>query len=153
MEQKNNKKMEQKQACLQVRFLNSKARMPEKKSALAAGYDLFSTENVTIDPGCRKLVSTGLSIALPPHSYGRIAPRSGLSVKGIDVGAGVIDADYRGEIKVLLINHHDQDSCCVQVGDRIAQLIVEALVPVQLQVQHELSETERGENGFGSTGV
>ena len=92
-------------------------------------------------------------MAIPLGNYGRIAPRSGLAAKHmIDVGAGVIDADYRGEVKVLLFNLSDTDFQ-VNAEDRIAQIIIEKYTPTQIVEVEELSETNRGEGGFGSTGV
>ena len=138
-------------------FLHSElARLPKRADEGAAGYDLTSIENISIPPRSRSLISTGLSIQLPMYSYGRIAPRSGLSVKGLDVGAGVIDESYtKGLIKVLLINNSDNDFV-VNVGDRIAQLLVEPIY--YPDVEHvksldNLSITTRGANGFGSTGI
>jgi dUTP pyrophosphatase len=138
---------------MEVKLLNSLAKLPRRGSAGAAGYDLVSTERVTIYPGNRSLVSTGVAVKLPPGVYGRVAPRSGLSVKnGIQVGAGVIDADYRGEIKVLLFNQTLDNTFEVEPGDRIAQLICERCeLPEVIQVE-ELDDTLRGEGGFGSTG-
>ena len=101
----------------------------------------------------KKLIGTGIAMAIPIGNYGRIAPRSGLAAKHmIDVGAGVIDADYRGEVKVLLFNFGETDFA-VSEGDRIAQLIVEKYTQTELVEVTDLSETERGEGGFGSTGV
>ena len=139
---------------MEVKLLNEVAKLPRRASAGAAGYDLTSTESVTIYPGMRGLVSTGVSVKLPLGVYGRIAPRSGLAVKnGIQVGAGVIDADYRGEIKVLLFNHSGEEPFEVAPGDRIAQLICERCeLPEVIQVD-ELDETERGDGKFGSTGL
>ena len=98
------------------------------------------------------LVSTGLAFAIPTGNYGRIAPRSGLAVKNsINVGAGVIDSDYRGEVRVLLFNHGDVDFV-ISEGDRIAQLIIEKYTPTELVEVETLGETQRGEGGFGSTG-
>ena len=137
-------------------FLHSElAKLPKRADEGAAGYDLTSIENISIPPKSRSLISTGLSIQLPMYSYGRIAPRSGLSVKGLDVGAGVIDESFRGIIKVLLINNNDKDFV-VNVGDRIAQLLVEPIY--YPDVEHvksldDLSSTTRGDGGFGSTGV
>lgn len=137
-------------------FLHSElAKLPKRADEGAAGYDLTSIENISIPSRSRSLISTGLSIQLPMYSYGRIAPRSGLSVKGLDVGAGVIDESFRGIIKVLLINNNDKDFV-VNVGDRIAQLLVEPIY--YPDVEHvksldDLSSTTRGDGGFGSTGV
>jgi len=100
-------------------------------------------------------VSTGIALEIPGDcSYGRIAPRSGLAVKhGIQVGAGVVDADYRGEVKVLLFNH-GSDTFSATAGDRIAQLIIERckMPDVTVVTDRALSATERGTSGFGSTG-
>lgn len=135
---------------LLIKTLDSCAKMPVRATQQAAGYDLFASEHAYIQKGQRALVGTGIAIALPPGTYGRVAPRSGLSVRGIDVGAGVIDEDYRGEVKVLLVNH-GVDLLHVQPGERIAQLLIEPIVhPVVRQVE-DLSNTERGSGGFGST--
>jgi len=137
-------------------FLHSElAKLPKRADEGAAGYDLTSIENISIPPKSRSLISTGLSIQLPMYSYGRIAPRSGLSVKGLDVGAGVIDESFRGIIKVLLINNNDT-AFQVSEGDRIAQLLVEPIYYPDVETVsslEELSSTSRGEGGFGSTGV
>ena len=122
--------------------LCKEAREPFQANESDAGYDLFSTQYITIEPFQRKLVSTGISVEIPQGFYGRIAPRSGLACKnGIDVMAGVIDSGYRGEIKVLLINFNFEgynlkpttfeamfgsaNKLDIKPGDRIAQLIIE----------------------------
>lgn len=137
-------------------FLHSElAKLPKRADEGAAGYDLTSIENISILPRSRSLISTGLSIQLPMYSYGRVAPRSGLSVKGLDVGAGVIDESYRGIVKVLLINNNDT-AFQVSVGDRIAQLLVQPIYYPEVETVsslEDLSTTSRGEGGFGSTGV
>ena len=99
-------------------------------------------------------IQTGIAMAIPEGNYGRIAPRSGLAAKHfIDVGAGVIDADYRGEVKVLLFNH-GEDDFVIQPADRIAQLIIEKYTPSEIvEVDGKLDDTLRGDGGFGSTGV
>ena len=98
-------------------------------------------------------MSTDLSIATPAGTYGRIAPRSGLAAKHfIDTGAGVIDADYRGEVKVLLFNHSEKDFE-IKVGDRIAQLVLERIYTPEVMEVENLEESVRGAGGFGSTGV
>lgn len=108
----------------------------------------------TIVPARGKaLVPTDLSIAIPEGTYARVAPRSGLAWKhGIDVGAGVIDADYRGPVGVILFNHSDVDFN-VKLGDRIAQMILETIVTPEVVEVEDLDETVRGVSGFGSTGV
>ena len=93
---------------LRVKRLDPKARLPEKGSEHAAGYDLTSIESLVVEPKGKSLVATGIAMEIPIGNYGRVAPRSGLSVKNfIHIGAGVIDADYRGEVKVLLYNFSD----------------------------------------------
>jgi dUTP pyrophosphatase len=131
--------------------LSENAIIPNKGSDSAAGYDLCSTEDHVLMPMERKLFKIGFSIAIPIGMYGRIAPRSGLAFKhGIDVLAGVIDADYRGEIGVILINFGTQEKQ-IKVGDAIAQMIFESYNTVIFHVVTTLDSTERGEGGYGST--
>jgi dUTP pyrophosphatase len=138
---------------LRVKLLNETARLPCRGSDQAAGYDLYATEGCAILPGRRAVVPTGISIGLPEGTYGRIAPRSGLAVKhGIQVGAGVVDPDYTGEIKVVLFNH-DRNTYVIRPGYRIAQLILEQCVTPDVVEVNDLCETDRGEAGFGSTGT
>lgn len=142
-----------KNAVLQVKFLSENATMPTKGSPLSAGFDLSSAVDTVIKANSRGIVKTDLSIACPPGTYARIAPRSGLAVKkGIDVGAGVVDADYRGPVGVVLFNF-GEDDFVVQKGDRVAQLILEQVLMVPAVKVEELDDTERGAAGFGSTGV
>src|SRR5210317_692772 len=137
---------------LLVKRLNEHATLPARGSPLAAGYDLSSSEDVSIPKGTRGLVGTGIAFTVPHETYGRIAPRSGLAVKkGIQVGAGVIDRDYTGEVKVVLFNHGD-DEFVIKRGDRIAQLIIERCEFPEIKIVSELLVTERGTDGFGSTG-
>ncbi|KAK7061466.1 dUTPase-like protein [Favolaschia claudopus] len=137
---------------LLIKRLSEKAKLPTRGSPLSAGYDLYSAEKKTIPARGKALVDTQISIAVPAGTYGRVAPRSGLASKFmIDTGAGVIDADYRGVVFVLLFNLSDKDFE-VEEGDRIAQLIIERIyTPDVLEVQ-DLDETLRGAGGFGSTG-
>ena len=138
---------------LGVQRLTQNAIIPTLGSSLAAGYDLYSNEAVTIGAGSHGLVGLGISVRLPDGTYGRVAPRSGLAVKrGIAVGAGVIDPDYTGEVKVVLFNHgkHDFE---INEGDRIAQLILERCETLPIRELESLEETDRGSGGFGSTGV
>ena len=137
---------------LKVKRLTPTASIPTRGSEHAAGLDLYADENATIHPGKWKLISTGISTEFEPGMYLRIAPRSGLAVKqGIDVLAGVVDSDYRGEVKVALINHGDKDFI-VHQGDRIAQAILESITMADIREAEELSDTARGEGGYGSTG-
>ena len=139
---------------LQVRKLALTARLPVKGSSFAAGYDLHASAAEIVPANGKALISTGLAFSIPHGNYGRIAPRSGLAVKNfIDVGAGVIDSDYRGEVKVLLFNLSKDTDFQVNAGDRIAQMIIEKYTLTELVEVDTLSETVRGEGGFGSTGV
>ncbi|RKP35088.1 mitochondrial deoxyuridine 5'-triphosphate nucleotidohydrolase, partial [Dimargaris cristalligena] len=128
------------------------AQLPKRGSAGAAGYDLYSCEDAVIPPQSRGLVDTGLSIKVPSGTYGRVAPRSGLAVKHfIDTGAGVVDEDYRGIVKVVLFNFGDKPFA-IKIGDRIAQLVLERIVTPAVAEVADLDDTDRGEGGFGSTG-
>lgn len=137
---------------LKFKRLDPAARLPTRGSRLAAGLDLSSIENLTINPHGRAVVRTGLAVSIPGGFYGRIAPRSGLAVRhGLDVLAGVIDSDYRGQILCAIINHGDE-SIEIESGMRIAQLIIEAIITPEPVWSDELEETERGPSGFGSSG-
>ncbi|KAK3300998.1 dUTP pyrophosphatase [Chaetomium fimeti] len=138
---------------LLIKKLSDKARLPTRGSAFAAGYDLFAARPTTIPARGKALVDTDISMSLPAGTYGRIAPRSGLAAKHfIDTGAGVIDADYRGPVKVLLFNHNEADYA-VEEGDRVAQLIIERIYTPEVVEVQELEESVRGAGGFGSTGT
>ncbi|CAM0875519.1 unnamed protein product [Alopecurus aequalis] len=138
---------------LKVKKLSENAILPRRGSALAAGYDLSSAADAVVPARGKALVPTDLSIAIPEGTYARIAPRSGLALKhSIDVGAGVIDADYRGPVGVILFNHSEVDFT-VKPGDRIAQLIIEVIATPEVVEVEDLDATVRGEGGFGSTGV
>ena len=118
-----------------------------------AGADLKASESSKVPARSKCLVPTGLRIALPEGHVGLVWPRSGLAVKhSIDCGAGVIDAQYRGEIKVLLFNHSDKDFS-IEPGDRIAQLLIQKVESIQFLRVDNLDDTERNEGGFGSTGA
>ncbi|KAI0347507.1 dUTP diphosphatase [Trametopsis cervina] len=137
---------------LLIKRHSDKARIPTKGSPLAAGYDLYSAEEKVIPPHGKALVDTQISIAVPAGTYGRVAPRSGLASKFmIDTGAGVVDADYRGVVFVLLFNLSDKEFK-VKEGDRIAQLILERIYTPEVLEVEDLDETIRGAKGFGSTG-
>ncbi|KAF3933848.1 hypothetical protein ABW19_dt0201496 [Dactylella cylindrospora] len=140
------------QPSLLIKKLNDKARTPTRGSAFAAGYDLYASEDTVVPKGGKALVETGLSMAIPEGCYGRVAPRSGLASKNfIDTGAGVIDSDYRGPLKILLFNHSDVDFE-VKEGDRVAQLILERIYTPEILVVEDLEESARGAGGFGSSG-
>ncbi len=135
----------------------SKHALPEYATALSAGVDLRAnlSDSILLKPGERKLIETGLFMALPEGYEAQIRPRSGLAFKhGITVlnTPGTIDADYRGEVKVLLINH-GSDAFEIKDGERIAQMVIAEYVQVQFIATEVLSETKRGEGGFGSSGL
>lgn len=132
--------------------------LPRFMTPGAVGMDLFaavpSTSSLLIQPGCYKAVPTGIRLAIPPGYEGQVRPRSGLALKwGITVlnTPGTIDADYRGEVKVILINH-GKKAYQVKRGERIAQLVIVRLPTVMLAEKKTLSTTSRGEGGFGHTG-
>lgn len=130
---------------------------PSYATACSAGADLCAciAEDIVIGPGCRSLIPTGVSIALPVGYEAQVRPRSGLAAKhGVTVlnSPGTIDADYRGEIKVILVNF-GTEPFVVRHGDRIAQMIVAPCEQVAFRLTDALDETERGTGGFGSTGV
>uniref|UniRef100_A0A2K6FK35 Deoxyuridine 5'-triphosphate nucleotidohydrolase n=1 Tax=Propithecus coquereli TaxID=379532 RepID=A0A2K6FK35_PROCO len=139
---------------MQLRFarLSEHATAPTRGSARAAGYDLYSAYDYTIPSMEKTVVKTDIQIALPSGCYGRVAPRSGLAAKHfIDVGAGVIDEDYRGNVGVVLFNF-GKEKFEVKKGDRIAQLICERIFYPEIKEVQVLDDTERGSGGFGSTG-
>jgi dUTP pyrophosphatase len=130
--------------------------LPQKMSELASGFDLYAavSEPLVIHPGQRALVPTGFALGMPGELEAQIRPRSGLALKhGITClnSPGTIDADYRGEVKVLLINL-GQEPFTINRNERIAQMVFQLVPRVQLSEVDELSETERGDGGFGHTG-
>lgn len=128
--------------------------VPSRATAGAAGFDLsYVGLPLTLRPGQRELLPVGFACAIPMGWVGRIAPRSGLAARnGLDTLAGVIDSDYRGEVKVMLINHGAFE-VSIAHGDRIAQMLIQPVAMVEGVEVQELDDTERGEDGFGSTGV
>ncbi|KAJ2900285.1 Deoxyuridine 5'-triphosphate nucleotidohydrolase [Zalerion maritima] len=134
---------------LQVKKLAPAAKLPARGSAFAAGYDLFASRDANVPAKGKALVDTDISMSCPAGT----SPRSGLASKHfIDTGAGVIDCDYRGPVKVLLFNHSENDFA-VREGDRIAQLVLERIVNPEVVEVEELEESVRGAGGFGSTGT
>ncbi|MEK3915469.1 dUTP diphosphatase [Paenibacillus sp. FSL H7-0331] len=136
---------------------NEDVQLPQKMSLSASGFDLYAavTSPVEIGPGQRILIPTGLTLAMPPELEAQIRPRSGLALKhGITClnSPGTIDADYRGEVKVLLINH-GSETFIIQRNERIAQMVFQIVPSVQLIEVDMLTDTERGAGGFGHTGT
>lgn len=140
---------------LKVKKLNKFVQLPKYAHAGDAGMDLYSVEDKVIAPGETALIKTGIQIELPKDTEAQVRPRSGLALKNsITVlnTPGTIDEGYRGEVGVILINHSKVDFK-VEIGMRIAQLVVKPVLRVNVVEVNELTTTERGEGGFGSTGV
>lgn len=139
---------------MEVVRLQPTAILPSRGSEGAAGFDLYSIDHYVVFPGQRVVVSTGIGLQrLPDGTYGRIAPRSGLAVKhGLDVLAGVVDPDYRGEIKVVLLNTDMRNPFMIKPGYRIAQLVLEKYQVSDVIEVSAAPDTTRGADGFGSTG-
>jgi len=137
---------------LRFKQLDPKAILPVRGSSFAAGLDISSIEDVIVEPRQRAIARTGLAVAIPHGFYGRVAPRSGLAAKqGLDVLAGVIDSDYRGELCCVLYNTSDT-AIQLSAGSKICQLIIEKIITPQAAWANDLDETARGAGGFGSTG-
>ncbi len=128
--------------------------LPDYATDGAAGMDVLAAEDVTLAPGARHAVATGIAVAIPHGFEIQVRPRSGLALKhgiGVPNAPGTIDSDYRGEVKIILINH-GADAFAIRRGDRIAQLVLAPVTRASWLPVEELDETERGEGGFGSTG-
>ena len=141
---------------MKVKLLTPTAQLPKRGSPLAAGYDLFSDNDEVqhIINGTPVSISTGIAVKIPDGFVGFIKPRSGLAFKkGIDHMAGVIDADYTGEIKLLLTSHATYGELRVERGMRVAQLVVVPCYMLDIEQVDSLDDTERGEGGFGSSGM
>lgn len=139
---------------MKIKLVFDNAMVPTSGSENAAGYDLYATRDVCIHAGDTEMIDTGVCIEIPVGFFGGVYSRSGLSTKkGLAVinGVGVIDADYRGSIKVPLHNHSGQRQW-VKSGERIAQIVIQPYVKEEFEIVEELTETERGSGGFGSTG-
>lgn len=138
--------------CLLVKVNSPYAILPSRATPMSVGYDLSASEDRIVAKHGWLLIPTDIIVCIPYGHYGRIAPRSGLTLKfGIDVGAGVIDPDYRGSVGVILFNHSDKDFV-IQRGDKIAQLILEKVsMPDVIEIK-KVEETVRNDKGFGSTG-
>lgn len=144
---------------IQVKRLpgHEQVQLPQKMSDLASGFDLHASlkESMTLKPGERALIPTGFALSMPPELEAQIRPRSGLAYKqGITVlnSPGTIDADYRGEIKVLIV-HLGQEPFTIEPHERIAQMVFQLVPTITFQEVSELTDTERGTGGFGHTGT
>jgi len=143
-------------ASLKIKRLRPGARLPERGSRYASGFDLYACidgEGVVILSRQPRMIGTGIAVEIPPGYEIQLRPRSGLSAKGIGVTFGTIDSDYRGEVMVTMYLFGEDKSFEIRHGDRIAQLVVLRLPEVRLEEVRELSQTERGSGGHGSTGL
>lgn len=141
---------------LKVKKLSADAILPKRGNSRAAGFDLYAPRDYTVPPRSNILVPTDIAIQLPESDdtggyYVRIKPRSSYAIKGTDVGAGVIDNDYRGNIGVVFFNHTDQDFI-IRKGEKFAQMIIEKSYVFPVEEVENLDNTERGAQGYGSTG-
>ncbi len=140
---------------VKIKLLNENAKIPVRSTEHSSGFDIFSAEETILKAKSFKLISTGFSLEMPPFIEAQVRPRSGLAVKnGITVlnSPGTIDADYRGEVKVILINHSDIDFK-IEIGTRIAQLVFAKVIETEFEISDQLNESTRGVGGFGSTGL
>lgn len=161
---------------LEIKLLNKTAKAPYKARETDAGFDLFANEDITILPNERVIVSTGIAMHIPEGHYGRIADRSSMAAKGIVVSGGVVDSEYRGEIRVILTNRKGftrnftnivhpvkgvtsiqseiipDEEYTISKGDKIAQIIIEKIGLPEIKIVETLSKSSRGEKGFGSSG-
>ena len=135
-----------------VKLLSERARLPSRGSSQSAGLDLYSPQPGEIPVDQRQLLKLDIQVEIPNDCYGRIAPRSSLASKGIDIAAGVVDSDYRGNVGVILVNNGSQPYI-YRAGDKVAQLIIEKIKIMPCRQVSNLTETERGACGFGSTGL
>jgi len=137
---------------LRIMKLDESAILPSKANQSDAGYDLYALEDCIIQSGHRGLVRTGIAMAIPLSHVGLIWPRSGLAIKaGLDVLAGVVDSGYRGEICIVLQNHSNSDYT-IRAGDRAAQILIQKVSSVKINVVDHLDSSDRGDGGFGSSG-
>jgi dUTP pyrophosphatase len=139
---------------MKIKKLHEDAIIPSYQSEGAAGFDFHAIETLTLQPGQRGLVGTGLAVALDLGYELQVRPRSGLALKhGISLvnTPGTVDSDYRGEIKIILINHGDEPFA-IKKGERIAQGVINAVVQAKMEIVEDLDQTQRGASGFGSTG-
>jgi dUTP pyrophosphatase len=144
--------MNQQTETLRFKKLDDRAKLPSRGSSSSAGLDITSIEEITLRPNERLVARTGLAVAIPKGYYGRLAPRSGLASKlGLDILAGVVDADYRGEIGCIVYNTSNE-IVHLPAQTKICQLIIEKIITPAAAWSDDLSETDRGAGGFGSTG-
>ena len=136
---------------IKIKKINPRAKIPTQATDGDAGYDLYAVRDMVIPPLSRDIVATGIQIEIPKGYYGRIAPRSGLAVKkGIDVLAGVIDSGYRGEIILKFSDNNIGE--CYKIGERVGQIMIMPHPHIEFVEVDDLSDSDRGDGGFGSTG-
>ena len=142
---------------LQVKRVHPSAIMPKRCTAKAAGIDLYASSDVQVQVRTRRLIPTGIRIILPPNTFGKIEARSSMAYfLQLDVVGGVIDEDYQGEIKVIVVNNNPDCSIPIKKGDRVAQLVIHDIKyyePIEISDKVVIHPTARGKAGFGSTGI
>jgi dUTP pyrophosphatase len=136
-----------------VKKIYNDAIIPKRATSGSAGYDIHSYGDYEIEPQKWLLLDTGIGFTVPEGTYGQLAPRSGFSCKGTIVGAGVIDRDYTGHVRVLVFNMNTNVNMIIKKGDRIAQLLIKQILTCDVSEVLSLEESTRGGSGFGSTGV
>jgi dUTP pyrophosphatase len=136
---------------VKIKRLDSQAKIPEHKTQSAAGFDIYASQEIILNPGETTKVSTGIAFEIPEGFYVRIEDRSGMAIKGIHKVAGIVDSDYRGEVSIVLHNS-TKEQYKIEKHDRIAQGILSPVMQGNFTEAEELSETARGEGGFNSTG-
>ena len=144
-----------KEITVEIKRLDEGVALPKYAKPGDAGLDLCASEDVELLPGKRAMIPTGLAIALPEGFAGFVQPRSGMAIReGLSIvnTPGLVDSGYRGELKIIAINTDDEKTISIKRGDRIAQLVIQEVPIVNLVEVNELSETERGASGFGSSG-
>lgn len=147
--------MEDLEGIVKIKLINENGHIPVRATSESAGFDIYSSEDTVIESGEYKAVSTGFSMEMKSGMEAQIRPRSGLAAKhGITVlnSPGTIDSDYRGEVKILLINH-SRECFNIKKGERIAQMIFSKVIDVNIIQSENLNSSVRGEGGFGSTGI
>ena len=141
---------------IKLQRLDPEIPLPSYAHQTDAGCDLYSRISITLNPGERALIPTGIKIGIPPGYAGFIQPRSGLAYKqGISIvnSPGLVDSGYRGEVAVIIINQDPNKSCKIRRGDKICQLVIQKVQVPEFEVVEQLGETERGKAGFGSSGI
>lgn len=136
---------------IKIKKLHNEAKMPSNGTKHAAGFDLYSTKSIVLNPKIPTMIPTGIAFEIPTGYCGVVYSRSSTAKKGLIITPLIVDSDYRGEV-FILVNNQTREPYHIEVGDRIAQMRIEKLIDTEYEWADELSETERGSGGYGSTG-